>query len=193
VYPGVRSDPFWDDRVRDLSPGDFSSPTPIRQTIQSQLTLSARRQTLISHRAPESQAAATAPDRRCRSRAGQDLASSAGPGWTLQLRNRWFADSLLEGGGFEPPVPVRGTTLFETAPFDFSAPSSIDPRSGSRPVRRSEPRAGSTSGRLSALRSTFIPLASGMLVDKEGRRSMLRCSRSASWGTLGSNARGSLF
>jgi hypothetical protein len=25
--------------------------------------------------------------------------------WTLQLRNRWFADSLLEGSGFEPSVP----------------------------------------------------------------------------------------
>jgi hypothetical protein len=83
--------------------------------------------------------------------------------------------------------PVRGTTLFETAPFDFSAPSSTNPRSGSRPARRSKPRAGSASGRLSALRSTFIPR---MLVDKEGRRNMLRCSRSASWGTLGSNRAG---
>jgi hypothetical protein len=35
----------------------------------------------------------------------QDLASSAGPGWTLQLMNRWFADSLLEEAGFEPSVP----------------------------------------------------------------------------------------
>jgi hypothetical protein len=52
--------------------------------------------------------------------------------------------------------PVRGTTLFETAPFDFSAPSSTNPRSGSRPARRSKPRAGSASGRLSALSSTFI-------------------------------------
>jgi hypothetical protein len=24
---------------------------------------------------------------------------------TLQLRDRWFADSLLEGDGFEPSVP----------------------------------------------------------------------------------------
>jgi hypothetical protein len=31
---------------------------------------------------------------------------------------------------------------------------------------------------------------SEVLVDKEGRRSMLRCSRSASWGTLGSNRAG---
>jgi len=52
--------------------------------------------------------------------------------------------------------PVRGTTLFETAPFDFSAPSSTNPRSGARPARRSKPRAGSASGRLSALSSTFI-------------------------------------
>src|SRR4029077_19494855 len=28
------------------------------------------------------------------------------PGWTLQLRNRWSADSLLEGSGFEPSVPL---------------------------------------------------------------------------------------
>jgi len=26
--------------------------------------------------------------------------------WNAALRNRWFADSLLEGGGFE--LPVRG-------------------------------------------------------------------------------------
>ena len=52
MYPGVRSDPFWDDRVRGLDAGDFSSPTPIRQTIRSQLTLSARRQTpILSQRA----------------------------------------------------------------------------------------------------------------------------------------------
>ena len=47
MYPGVRSYPFWDDRVRGLGPGDFSSPQPIRQTIRSQLTLSALRQTPI--------------------------------------------------------------------------------------------------------------------------------------------------
>src|SRR5207342_2518466 len=35
-----------------------------------------------------------------------DLASSAGLGCTLQLRNRWFADSLLEGDGFELFVPL---------------------------------------------------------------------------------------
>ena len=38
--------------------------------------------------------------------------------------------------------------------------------------------------------SFTLDIHSPMLVDKEGRRSMLRCSRSASWGTLGSNRAG---
>jgi hypothetical protein len=32
-----------------------------------------------------------------------------------ERRDRGFADSSLEGEGFEPSVPVRGATLFETA------------------------------------------------------------------------------
>ena len=32
------------------------------------------------------------------------------------VRNRWFADSLLEGGGFEPSVPPRKRRPWREAP-----------------------------------------------------------------------------
>jgi hypothetical protein len=38
--------------------------------------------------------------------------------WTLQLRNRWFADSLLEGDGFEPSVPRRKGKVFPRCKCD---------------------------------------------------------------------------
>ena len=44
---GSESDPFGTTRCGGLSPGDYSSPTPIRQTIRSRLTLTARCQTLF--------------------------------------------------------------------------------------------------------------------------------------------------
>jgi hypothetical protein len=51
-------------------------------------------------------------------------------------------------------VPVRGTTLFETAPFDFSAPFSTDPRSGSTCATR---RASSASGLILTLTADGFP------------------------------------
>ena len=38
------------------------------------------------------------------------------------FRDRKFADSPLEGDGFEPSVP-RQRTLFETAPFELAFPT----------------------------------------------------------------------
>jgi hypothetical protein len=38
------------------------------------------------------------------------------------LRDRKFADSSLEGDGFEPSVP-RGDNIFETAPLEASKPA----------------------------------------------------------------------
>jgi len=68
--------------------------------------------------------------------------------------------------------PRKRTTLFETAPFG----NLLDQPNvqSSRPARRSKPRAGSASGRLSALRYDIH--SPGCSLDEEGRRSMLRCS-----------------
>jgi hypothetical protein len=51
---GSEAIPFGTTGCAGLGPGDFSSPTPIRQTIRSQLTLPARRQIpIFVTRAPE--------------------------------------------------------------------------------------------------------------------------------------------
>jgi hypothetical protein len=43
------------------------------------------------------------------------LAGSAAFGYRLPLRDRKFADSPLEGDGFEPSVPRQIRPVFETA------------------------------------------------------------------------------
>jgi hypothetical protein len=51
------------------------------------------------------------------------------------LRNRKFADSLLEGDGFEPSVPVRRTTLFEP-PLSQHARTTAAFENARRPVQQ---------------------------------------------------------
>jgi hypothetical protein len=47
--------------------------------------------------------------------------------WAAPLRNRWFADSPLEGGGFELPVPRAMQAWLKTkiAGFGCMPPSII--------------------------------------------------------------------
>jgi len=108
-----------------------------------------------------------------------------------QFRTEFAADSPLEGEGFEPSVPRKRHNALRDCPFRFLG-TLLD-----RPTFRLETCATLGTARRLVVGTIIAYYArhsflwrSGMLVDKEGRRSMLRCSRSASWGTLGSNRTG---
>jgi hypothetical protein len=95
---------------------------------------------------------------------------------------RFVADSALEGEGFEPPVPRKRDNALRDWPFRFLG-TLLD-----QPTFRSETCATLETARRLGRRDDCQLYArhsfSGMLVDKEGRRCMLSCSRSASWGTF---------
>ena len=54
---------------------------------------------------------------------------------------RKFCRKVAERVGFEPTVPTRGTTDFESAPFDHSgtSPHILVPRETTRPGDRARP------------------------------------------------------
>src|SRR5207248_8779754 len=93
------------DHCKQIVPLRFHQPLakrPLRS--RSRLRGAIRREHHLSDGKARRFAHAISPPRR--------PPSSAGLGWTLQLRNRWFADSLLEGTGFEPSVPLTNEPMW---------------------------------------------------------------------------------
>ncbi len=78
--------------------------------------------------------------------APQNAANRAGRSGFFRKKNE-NNDLVAERVGFEPTVPVKGTTVFETAPFDHSGTSPQWGPSAGRDAKRAPTQPGRSNPR----------------------------------------------